>query len=114
MPINENISDFLKRYKSEHHMSIAEMSEELGIARSAVENYLNGSGNPRADTLDLLAKKFGVSAAEIISAHSQGWEQAEIVERVARLFSDLPIRRREQAVKLFLALIDVLSEKDHT
>lgn len=114
MPINENISDFIKRYKEEHKMSLAEMADEFGIAKSALESYLKGSGNPRADTLDLIAERSGVSAAEIISAFSPGWEKAEIMERAARIFSDLPPERREPAIQLFLALIDVLSEKDNT
>ena len=90
-------------------MSLAEMAEEFDMAKSAIESYLKGSGNPRSDTLDLMAEKCGVSAAEIVSAYPQDWEQAKTVERAARLFGDLPPDRREQAVKLFLALIDLLS-----
>ena len=102
MPINDNISDFLKQYKEEHSKSMSALAEDFGIAKSALENYLNGSGNPCADTIDILAEKCGVSAAEMISAHSLGWERAEIVERAAKLFSSLPPERRERAVKLFL------------
>lgn len=95
-------------------MSIAEMAEEFCIAKSAIESYINGSGNPRADTLELLAEKCGVPAAEIISAQPPGWERAEITERAARLFGDLLPERRERATKLFLDLIDLFSEEDQT
>jgi transcriptional regulator with XRE-family HTH domain len=104
MPINENIANFIKRYKEERQLSVAELSEELGIAKSAAANYLNGDCNPRADTIELLAKKCGVSATEIISARPPEWKRA------ARLFSDLPPERRDRAVHLFLSLIDILSE----
>ena len=114
MPINNNISDFFKRYKEARHISVSEMAEELCIAKSALEVYLNGSGNPRADTLELLAEKCGVPAAEIISAQPPGWERAEIAERAAKVFGDLPPEQREQALKLFLALVDILSKKDQT
>ena len=110
MPINENIANFIKRYKEERQLSVAELSEELGIAKSAAANYLNGDCNPRADTIELLAKKCGVSATEIISARPPEWKRAEMVERAARLFSDLPPERRDRAVHLFLSLIDILSE----
>lgn len=110
MPVNENIADFIKRYKEAHRLSIAELSAELGIAKSALAGYLSGECNPRADTLELLAEKCGVSVAEMISARPREWEQAEMVERAARLFSDLPPERRDRAIRLFLSLIDTLSE----
>ena len=113
MPISENITDFIKRYKRAHHFSVAELSEELGIAKSALAGYLSGTCNPRTDTLELLAEKRGVSVAEIISAHPRDWERAEMAERAARLFSSLPPERRDRAIHLFLDLIDTLSE-DHS
>lgn len=114
MPINENIAAFIRRYKRERNLSMAGLSEELCIAQSALQTYLKGAGNPKADTIDLLAERSGVSPAEIVSAHPQGWERAEIMERALRLFGDLPPEWREQAVKLFLTLTDILSEDYHT
>ena len=112
MPANKNISNFMKRYKQEHHLSVLALSELLGIAKSALAGYLSGTCNPRTDTLELLAEKRGVSVAEIISAHPRDWERAEMAERAARLFSSLPPERRDRAIHLFLDLIDALSE-DH-
>ena len=113
MPIKKNIAAFLQQYRQERHLSIVELSAELGIAKSAIVEYLNGDGNPRADTVDLIADKCGVSAAEMISAQPPGWERTEIVERAARVFGGLPPERRERAVSLFLALVDILAEGDH-
>lgn len=114
MPISDNIANFIRRYKEEHHMSISEMAEEFCMAKSALEGYLNGAGNPRTDTLELLAEKCGVPATEIISAQPLGWERAEMVERAARLFSDLPPEQRDRAATLFLSLVDILAERDHS
>ncbi|MBD5153115.1 MAG: helix-turn-helix transcriptional regulator [Oscillibacter sp.] len=113
MSINDNISDFLKRYKDEHHLTLSEMADEFGLARSLLENYINGGGNPRADTLEIIAEKCGASVTEIISAQPPGWERAEIVGRAARVFGDLPPEQRDRAVSLFLALVDILAEGDH-
>ena len=113
MPIHEAIAQFMRRYREDNHLSIAELSEELGIAKSATVNYLNGDGNPRADTMDLIAEKCGVSPAEMISAQPPGWERAEIVERAARVFSGLPPEQRERAVPLFLTLVEIFAEGDH-
>lgn len=112
MPISENVAVFMRRYKEEHHLSIAELSDELGIAKNSTVDYLKGVGNPGANMVDLMAEKFGVSVAEIVSAQPQEWERAEIMERAARLFSDMPQEQRDRAVKLFLALIDVIAEGD--
>lgn len=110
MPIKENFAAFLQRYREARHLSIAELSAELGIAKSATVEYLNGDGNPRADTMDMIADKCGVPAAEIISAQPPGWERTEIVERAARVFGDLPPEQRDRAVSLFLALVDILGD----
>ncbi len=113
MPANKNISNFMKRYKQEHHLSVLALSELLGIAKSATVTYLTGACNPRLDTLEIIAEKCGVTVAEIVSAHPREWGQAEITERAARLFSSLPPERRDRAIHLFLDLIDALSE-DHS
>lgn len=110
MPIKKNIAAFLQRYRAENHLSIAELSIELGIAKSATVEYLNGDGNPRADTVDMIAEKCGVSATEVISAQPPGWERTEIVERAARILGDLPPEQRDRAVSLFLALVDILGD----
>ena len=110
MPINKNLAEFLQQYKQKKHLSLAGLAEELDIPPSSTEKYCSGTGNPRADTLETLAKKCGVSPEEMISARPSSWERAEIVERAVRLFSSLPPGRRERAVKQFLALVDVLSE----
>lgn len=82
MLIKKNLAAFLQRYREERQLSIAELSDELGIAKSAAVEYLNGDGNPRADTMEIIAEKCGVSAAEMISAQPPGWERTESVEKL--------------------------------
>ena len=57
MSINKNLAKTIQRYKLDRDLSISELAEELGVARSILESYLNGTGNPRADTLELLSEK---------------------------------------------------------
>lgn len=112
MSIKKNIAEFLHRYKEARSLTVAEMADELGVAKSIIMEYLNGDGNPRADTLELIAEKCDVPVTEIISAQPPGWERAEIVSQAARLFTGLPPEQRDRAVKLFLSLVDVFSEGD--
>lgn len=114
MPISENLSRMLMEYKRECGLSFEDLSRRLGLGKTSTVNYCNGVGNPRADTLELLAETLNVPVTEIVSAHPHSWEQAETVERAARIFGGLTPERREQAVKLFLSLVEVLSEGDKT
>lgn len=114
MPINENIADFLRRYKQEHHLSVLSLSELLGIATSATVTYLTGNCNPRSNTLDLIADKCGVSVAEIVSAYPWEWEQAEIIVRAAAELGKLSGEQREKGIQHFLALASLFSESSNT
>ena len=114
MPISENVAQALQRYKTARDLSISELSDELGIAKFIAVSYLNGTGNPRADTLDLLARKLNIPLTEIVSGPRPGREQAETIVRAANLFSGLSPERQERGVQLFLELTALFSEEDRT
>ena len=44
-----------------------EFAEELGIPRTTLAGYLKGTSHPRADSLEYLAEKLGISLAELVS-----------------------------------------------
>ena len=114
MPISENITAFMRRYKEEHHLSIVEFSEELGISKNTVVGCLNGTGNLQSDTIDIIAEKCGVSAAEMISAHSLEWEQAETITRAVKELSTLPPDCREKGLQLFRDMMDLFAGENHS
>ena len=47
--------------------SLTEFSEELGISRTALYEYLRGRGNPSVETLEHIAEKLGVSPAVLMT-----------------------------------------------
>ena len=51
MSISSNIAAKMLRYKLDHELTTAELASELHLAVSNTQEYLNGNGNPRADTL---------------------------------------------------------------
>ena len=55
MAICENLGDHLNRIRKAKGQSITEFSEELGISRSSLQSILNGTGNPRSDTIEQIA-----------------------------------------------------------
>lgn len=68
MAISEYLSNHLNRIRKELGLSITEFSEKLGIARSSLQALLNGTGNPRCDTIEQIAKVLHIDCASLISA----------------------------------------------
>lgn len=110
MSISKNIAQALQRYKSAQDLSVSELADELGVAKSILVEYLHGNGNPRADTVDLLAKKLDIPVMEIVSGPLPGQEQAETVVRAVQAISGLDPERRERAAQLFLELVSLFSD----
>lgn len=110
MTVSENIAEFINRYKQARQLSYSELADELGIAKSAVVEYSHGTGNPRADTIELLAKRCGVPVTEIVSAPLPGQEQAETIVRAAEVFASLTPEQRERGFRLFRELAALFAE----
>lgn len=67
LEIKKNISATLKREMDKRGLNFMEFSTELGIPRTTLQGYLKGTSSPRADTLEELAEKLGVSPAELVA-----------------------------------------------
>ncbi len=67
LEIKENIAATLKREMDKRGVNFMEFSTELGIPRTTLQGYLKGTSSPRADSLEELASKLGLSPAELVS-----------------------------------------------
>lgn len=67
LEIKENIPATLKREMDKRGLTFMEFSTELGIPRTTLQGYLKGTSSPRADTLEELAKKMGISPATLVA-----------------------------------------------
>lgn len=105
MSIVKNISHALRWYKEVNKLTMSELASELGIAVSSLQSYMDGTANPRADTIELLARKMHLSVMEMVSGVAPEWEQAETMVRAAKEISGLPADRRERGVELFLQFV---------
>ena len=112
MPINDNLARVMRRFKRKERLSVQALSERLGITKSSAQIYLKGEGNPRADTLELLAEKCGVSMIELVSDPLPGWEQAETMVGAAQMLSGLPPEKREACVQHLLAIAALFAETE--
>ena len=109
MPINENLAKSIQRYKLERDLSIAELAEELGVAKSILESYLRGTGNPRADTLELLSERSGIPLSALVTGLPSGGAAASAAAPTAKLFGSLAEDRRERCVELFVEMVRLMS-----
>ncbi len=68
MAICKNLAQHLNEIRKERQLTISEFSEELGISRSSLQALLNGTGNPRADTIEYLAHQLHADTIWLLSA----------------------------------------------
>lgn len=67
MKIQQNIKHNLRFVMAERKITLAEFADELGIARSSLQCYLDGTSNPRADTIQLLAEKLDIPVHALVA-----------------------------------------------
>ena len=109
MEIRANIAETVRRVMEERGKTLPERSDELDIPLSSMKNYAKGAKNLRADTIDMLAWKLGLTPAELISQLPSGWAEAETAVRAAQAFGNLTLEKQSQGIELFLKLVDLFS-----
>ena len=67
MSLKENFSAQLKLLRAFHGETTAEFSSSIGIAKSSLQNFEAGEGNPTLDTISLIAQNLDVDEAVLIS-----------------------------------------------
>ena len=85
MQIEKNIAATLQRRMDEAGKTKLEFSRDLGIPRSTLQGYLRGEKGLRSDSIEELAKRLGISPAQLIS----GPGAAEAVSPAANVASSL-------------------------
>lgn len=73
LQIKQNIASTLKRMKVERERNMEEFSEELTIAKSTLQSYINEDekANPTIRTLEVVASKLGITVSELIADPSE-------------------------------------------
>jgi len=75
------LKDKLKALRLEQGLTQAQLAEKLFVSRSTVAKWENGLGLPNAESLQLLAEQFGVTADEIATTEPE----AVIVQKNRKL-----------------------------
>lgn len=112
MGIQKNMAKVIRVLKEQRRQSLTEFSEDLEISRSTLQEYLNGTGNPRADTIDHLAAKLNVDPAVLVSGK---FEETNVPRTLALLdtfeiISTLPMDKRKIFADLFMQMLSLWTE----
>lgn len=71
-PVREQVGRALTEYVAGHFESSAAAAKDLGISRQRLHSYMSGRSLPRADVLDLLARKWTLGLLGTRSAMGAG------------------------------------------
>ena len=88
---------------------MTEFSEELEISRSALQEYLSGSGNPNLTTIEHIAKKLSVSPYFLLLGDFNEEQLGAFMKmiEILSLLSDLPPEKRKRFAELLLEIISL-------
>ena len=109
MSIKENLARNLKNYMTENGKKLEPFAEELQIARSSLQKYLNGTGNPNMDTIEQMAEKMKISICALIGEPS---EKKETYREVMELYDRLVEGYRNLLVYLLSVKLMTREQED--
>ena len=109
MDLNKNLATVLSIMKSERQKSMTEFSEELEISRSALQEYLAGSGNPNLTTIEHIAQKLNVSPYFLLLGDFNDEQLGAFMKMIdiLSLVSDLPSEKRKRFAELLFEIISL-------
>ena len=109
MDLNKNLSTILNIIKSERQKSMTEFSEELEISRSALQEYLSGSGNPNLTAIEHIAQKLNVSPCFLLLGDFKEDQLCVFLKMIdiLSLLLDLPPEKRKRFAELLFEIISL-------
>ena len=114
MSIEKNIMATLKREMDKRGVNYAKLSAEIDIPRTTLQGYLSGTSHPRADSMENLADKLGISVAELVSgeeppASAMDFDFDQILSTVPTLHPKV-LPSTQQAASLLKSLFQLSEE----
>ena len=107
MEIKQNMSKVMCALKKESRKSMSELSDDLQISRSALQDYLSGKGNPSVNTIEHLAKRLGVNTSFLVSgAFSE--DQLGILFELLGTIESLSVLSPENRLRFAHLLLDMV------
>ena len=115
MNLNKNLAAVLNIIKSERQKSMTEFSEELEISRSALQEYLSGSGNPNLTTIEHIAQKLNVNPYFLLLGDFNEEQLSTFIKMIEMfsILSDLPSEKRKRFAELLFEMISLWNSDEN-
>lgn len=112
MSLNNNLSANLNAIRRSRSLSISEFAEELCIARSSLQNILNGNCNLRMDTVSQIASRLDTDSLTLLKKQysSDQYAIAILILDALDVYRKLSQEDRKEVSRLFHRLITLLDK----
>lgn len=112
MSLNKNLSKNLNAIRRSRALSITDFAEELCIARSSLQNILNGNCNLRMDTVCQIASHLDTDSLTLLKEHytTEQYAIATLILDALDTYIKLSVEDRTEASRLFHKLIMLLDK----
>lgn len=67
----ETMAENIQYYLDLHHKDRSDLCKDLGFKYTTVSNWLQGVKYPRIDKIELMARYFGISKADLVEKRSE-------------------------------------------
>ena len=112
MSLQKNLSNVMNAIRRSRDQSLTMFAKELDISRSSLQEILNGTGNPRMDTIEHIAKRLNMDPLILLSC-SYSEEQLEIAMPLLQItdsLSGLSEKKKHEFILLFQQLLHLVTE----
>lgn len=109
MGLNENIAATIRTVMKRQNKSLAAFSDEIGISKTALHDYVRGRGNPSVSTLEHIAENLGVSPAALMTGQLNMDQRgiALLLLDTVQSIAELPEEKRIRFAELFLEMVNL-------
>lgn len=112
MTLQENLSNMIRTIKKRRNLTITAFSKELGISRSAMQDLLNGDGNPTIATVERIADHLDMKPSSLFlcSNSDEDLDNAYFLLQTIDAFHHLACEEKAKSAELFQDLIVLLND----
>lgn len=112
MQLRRNLSASLNSIRQEQDLTLSDLAEKLGVARSCLQQILHGQGNPSLNTVEHMAEQLEVDPVALLSTASQSNRAELFLHMTMKRALQLPAERQQALEKLVLEIIQLWEDSE--
>lgn len=112
MSLQQNLTNVINTIFIARRQTLTTFAKELDISRCCLNDILNGTANPRLDTVEHIAKNLNIDPQSLL-AGPYSMKQLQLLSallQISSTISKLPDEKRGQFTMLTSELIGIISE----